>query len=75
MSANPEKRIASLQAGSPIRLHLREFYWLETRRAAAEIERRFHAAHAEHVMNSEWFGLTFEDANFWLFCQLHGDGQ
>lgn len=73
MSDAPEKRVASLQAGSPNRLVVREIYWFPTRAEAAAMERAFHDFHAESGMNGEWFGMTFDDVNYWLYCQTTKD--
>lgn len=70
ISDNPEKRLASLQCGASSKLALREVYWLDTRAKALAMEREFHESYVEWRMNSEWFGINFEDANYWLFENL-----
>lgn len=67
ISENPDSRLAQLQCGSPNKLAVRETFWFETRAEALAMERLFHDSYVEWRMNGEWFGITFEQANYWLF--------
>lgn len=55
-TANPEKRLADLQAASPVSLKI--FYLLRVRYDARRFETGVHVALADHRRHGEWFGVT-----------------
>lgn len=67
ISRDPWDRLLSLQTGSPVPLRLGEIYYLRDRATAARLEQSFHAAFAERRLHGEWFAVTFDEANYWLF--------
>ena len=68
ISNDPWKRLASVQTGSPIKLEVVEIYGCESRDEATALERKFHDHHRAVRLSGEWFNITADDANYWLFC-------
>lgn len=62
ISDKPEKRLKQVQTGSPHKLVVAVAFRLFNRRFAQIVEGAFHAGHADHRMNGEWFDLSAKDA-------------
>lgn len=67
ISEDPDKRAATLNTGSPLKLMVAELYWCASRQEAADLERKFHESHDSNRLHGEWFELGFDQANYWLF--------
>lgn len=61
ISDRPEKRLKQVQTGSPRKLVIGFAFRLFSRRFAQVVEGAFHAGHAEHRMQGEWFDLSAKD--------------
>lgn len=62
ISDNPDKRLKQVQTGSPNRLVVAFAFRVWNRKFAQVVEGSFHAGHAEHRMQGEWFDLAAHDA-------------
>jgi hypothetical protein len=69
IATSPWLRLLDLQCGSPVPLRLVEIYGHDRRSDSAALERRFHQHHAAARLHGEWFDVTVDDANYWLFCE------
>lgn len=71
VSDDPATRLAQLQTGSAVKLHLVETYVGDDRGIALAVERVFHWAHAKQRLEGEWFDVSAYHA--WSY--LHGLAQ
>lgn len=61
ISADPDRRVIGLQTGSAKKLSMIAVYWLQTRTAAARVERKFLELFARDCMNGEWINRNVDD--------------
>lgn len=69
VSDQPYGRLETLRSGSPLPLEIVELYQEPDRVSAMALEREFHEAHADCRLHGEWFDISAEEANYWLFSR------
>lgn len=62
ISDKPDKRLKQVQTGSPHKLVVAFAFRVWNRKFAQIVEASFHAGHADHRMNGEWFDMSAKDA-------------
>jgi hypothetical protein len=62
ISADPVKRLASINTAAPFRVSIHRLFRMPSRFVACKIERAFHDRHRASRLNGEWFHLSPESA-------------